>query len=293
MNETETISENKVPSSLTQVGITMKYTFLDYFRSRRFFILLIITLIVSVILTVLVGYYRPISFLGDPVELASMRELTFYSSWWGRSVPFVIILGGIFFGGDAISGEFQNKTGYFGVPNPIRRSSIYIGKWLSAFIAATIIFAVFATITVGNGLYYFGPNVPIQFGQSLLYAWFYLAAVMGFTFFFSSLFKNSSMSILLTAILFLFVFSLIELLVSTLVNVEPWFILTYGAGIIGNILNPLGFPDHVVHTPLGRQGRFTITSYNAYVPEGLLIIGLYFIITAILGLILFERKEFT
>jgi ABC-2 type transport system permease protein len=292
MNETETISENKVPSSLTQVGITMKYTFLDYFRSRRFFILLIITLIISAILTVLVGYYRPISFLGDPTLDASTRELIFYSSWWGRSVTFVIILGGIFFGGDAISGEFQNKTGYFGVPNPIRRSSIYIGKWLSAFIAATIIFAIFAAITVGNGLYYFGANVPIQFGQSLLYAWFYLAAVMGFTFFFSSLFKSNSMSILVTAILFLFVFSLIELLVSSLVNFEPWFILTYGAGIIGNILNPEGFPGHITHTPVGRGG-LTITSYSAYVPEGLVIIGLYFIITAILGLVLFERKEFT
>jgi ABC-2 type transport system permease protein len=231
-----------------------------------------------------VGYYRPPSFLSD--------SLSFYSSWWGGAITFVIILGGIFFGGDAISGEFQNKTGYFGIPNPIRRSSVYIGKWLSAFIAATIIFAVFATITVGNGLYYFGANIPIQFGQSMLYAWFYLAAVMGFTFFFSSLFKSSSMSILVTAILLLFVFSLLETLVATLVNVEPWFILTYGAGIIGNILNPNGYPDHVTHTPIGRRG-LTLTSYNAYVPEGLAIMGLYFIITAILGLILFERKEFT
>ena len=293
MNETEAISEDKVPSSLTQIGITMKYTFLDYFRSRRFFILLIITLIISVLLTVLVGYFRPVSVLGDPTDPVSVRELTFYSSWWGSAITFVIILGGIFFGGDAISGEFQNKTGYFGVPNPIRRSSIYIGKWLSAFIAATIIFAIYATITVGNGLFYFGANIPIQFGQSLLYAWFYLATVMGFTFFFSSLFKSSSMSILLTAILFLFVFSLLETLVATLVNVEPWFIVTYGAGIIGNILSPNGFPAHVVHTPFGRGGRFTLTSYNAYVPEGLAIIGLYFIITAILGLVLFERKEFT
>ena len=293
MNETETISENKVPSSLTQIGITMKYTFLDYFRSRRFFILLIITFIISALLTVLVGYFRPVAFLGDPTDPVSVRALTFYSSWWGGAITFVIILGGIFFGGDAISGEFQNKTGYFGVPNPIRRSSIYIGKWLSAFIAASIIFAIYAAITFGNGLFYFGANIPIQFGQSLLDAWFYLAAVMGFTFFFSSLFKSSVMSILLTAILFLFVFSLLETLVATLVNVEPWFIVTYGAGIIGNILNPNGFPAHVVHTPLGRAGRFTLTSYNAYVPEGLAIIGLYFIITAILGLIVFERKEFT
>jgi ABC-2 type transport system permease protein len=262
----------------------MKYTFLDYFRSRRFFILLTITLIISAILTVLVGYYRPQSFLSS--------DLAFYSSWWGRSATFVIILSGIFFGGDAISGEFQNKTGYFGIPNPIRRSSIYVGKWLSAFIAATIIFAIFATITVGNGLYYFGANVPIQFGQSLLYAWFYLAAVMGFTFFFSSLFKSSSMSILVTAILFLFVFSLIEEIVASLVNIEPWFIITYGAGVIGNILT-VPYPQPIVTRTFGGQRTISLTTYNATVPEGLAIIALYFIVTAAIGLLLFERKEFT
>jgi len=283
MNETKNVSENKVPSSLTQVGITMKYTFLDYFRSRRFFILLVITLLISALLTFIVGYYRPATFLSS--------DLSFYSGWWGMSVTFVIVLSGIFFGGDAISGEFQNKTGYFGVPNPIRRSSIYVGKWLAAFFAATVILVVFTAITVGNGMCYFGLTVPYQFGLSVLLAWFYLAAVLGFTFFFSSLFKSSSISILVTAILFLFAFTLIETLVADLVQVEPWFILTYGAGIIGNILT-VPYPEHI-HTQTFGEGRITITTYNATIPEGIAILGLYFIITAVLGLVLFERKEFT
>jgi ABC-2 type transport system permease protein len=283
MTKVQPNSEDNVPDSLTQVGITMKYTFLDYFRSRRFFILLIITLIISAILTALVGYYRPPSFLSS--------DLSFYQSWWGQSVTFVIVLGGIFFGGDAISGEFQNKTGYFGVPNPIRRSSIYVGKWLSAFIAASIVFLVYVIITVLNGVYYFGANVPIQFVQSLFFAWFYLAAVMGFTFFFSSLFKSSSISILLTAIIFLFVFSLIETLVSRLVKIEPWFILTYGAAIIGNILT-VPYPAHVVPQVTG-PGAFFFAPFNATVPEGLAIIAVYFLVTAVLGLVAFERKEFT
>jgi ABC-2 type transport system permease protein len=223
------------------------------------------------------------------------------------SVTFIIAFSGIFFGGDAISGEFQNKTGYFGVPNPIRRSSIYVGKWLAAFIAATIILVIFTAITVANGTYYFGLNVPYQFGLSVLFAWFYLVAVLGFTFFFSSLFKSSSMSILVTAILLLFAFTLIQGLVADLVQVEPWFILTYGGQIIGNILavtlNASGayvpsYPSHVSVTTRNvgvgaRAHTVTVTSFNATVPEGLAIIALYFIITSILGLVLFERKEFT
>ena len=283
MSKTEIDSSNKVPSSLTQVGVMMKYTFLDYFRSRRFFILLSITLLISALLTFVVGYYRPEAFLSS--------DLSFYSSWWGNSVTFVIVLSGVFFGGDAISGEFQNKTGYFVVPNPIRRSSVYVGKWLSAFIASTIILSVFTAITVGNGMYYFGLNVPYQFVESVFFAWFYLAAVLGFTFFFSSLFKSSSMSILVTTILFLFVFTLIQTLVAGLVQIEPWFILTYGAQIIGNVL-VVPYPPYRSVISLGPHGE-TLTTYNVTIPEGLAIIGLYFIITAFLGLVLFERKEFT
>jgi ABC-2 type transport system permease protein len=275
----------------------MKYTLLEYFRSRRFLILLIITLLIAALLTIVVAWKRPESFFYNAQGIFS--NLSFYSSWWGGATSFsavtlVIILSGIFFGGDAISGEFQNKTGYFGIPNPIRRSSIYVGKWLAAFLAATAIMVVFLVITVANGVYYFGSSgVPYQFGWSLLFAWFYLAAVMGLTFLFSSLFKSSSISILVTVILLLFGFTLIQTLVSDLVGIEPWFVLTYGAGIIGNILIVPYPPSSKTTTlPFGHR-TITTTTFYASVPQGLAIIGLYFIITAILGLILFERKEFT
>src|SRR5579872_3059695 len=227
---------HKVPGSMAQVGVIMRYSFLDYLRSRRFVILLGITFIISGILTAVVGYYRPAGFLASP--------LSFYSGWWGMSVTFITVLSGIFFGGDAISGEFQNKTGYFTLPNPIRRSSVYIGKWLSAFIAASIILVIFTAITIANESYYFGLNVPSQFGESVLFAWFYLVAVLGFTFFFSSLFKSTSYSILVTAILFLFAFTLIQTLISALAQIEPWFILTYGSEIIGNVL-ATPYPQHI------------------------------------------------
>ena len=276
--------KNVVPSSMAQVGTVMKYTLLDYLRSRRFFIMLIITALISVLLTVLVGYYRPDSFLAT--------ELSFYNGWWGTTVTFVVVLSAIFFGGDAISGEFQNKTGYFGVPNPIRRSSIYIGKWLAAFIASAVMLGIFTVVTVGNGLYYFS-GVPFQFGESILFALFYMVAVLGFTFFFSSLFKSSSMSILVTAILFLFVFTLLNELIVALVHIEPWFLINYGANIIGNVLMSPYPPHSTTTTGIGFRGQpTTTTTFYATIPEGLAIMGIYFVITAVVGLILFERKEF-
>jgi len=269
-----------LPSSVSQVGTITKYELVNYFRSRRFFVLLIIGLIISALLTILVGYYRPPSFLSS--------ALNFYSSWWAGSITFVIILSGIFYGGDAISGEFQNKTGYFLVANPLRRSSIYIGKWLGALTASIVMLGVFAAITIGNGIYYFGLNIPNQLWESLLFAVLYLIAVLGFTFFFSSLFKSTSMSILVTAILFLFAFTLIQTLVERLVKTEAWFLITYGAQIITNVLTE---PYPTTQT-LGF-GRDAFTSYAATIPEGIAILLAYFVVTAVLGLFLFERREFT
>ena len=267
-----------LPSSIAQIGVMTKYELLNYFRSRRFFILLIIDLIISSIFTALVAYYGVSSF--------ATAALGFYSFWWGNS----IILSGIFFGGDAISGEFQNKTGYFLVGNPLRRSSIYVGKWIAALTASLIILAIYAAIAIGNGIYYFGANLPYQFGESLIFSVLYLIAVLGFTFFFSSLFKSSSMSILVTAILFLFAFSLIQVIVSTLAQVEPWFIITYGSGIIGNVLTD---PYPTTQTVRGGFRGDTSRVFAVSIPEGIAILVGYFVVTAVLGLLFFERKEFT
>ena len=269
-----------LPSSVSQVGTVTKYELVNYFRSRRFFVLLIIGVIISALLTVLVGYYRPADFMSS--------SLKFYYNWFNGSITFVIILSGIFYGGDAISGEFQNKTGYFLVANPLRRSAIYIGKWLGALTASVIMLAVFTAIAIGNGVYYFGLNIPYQLWVSVLFGLLYLIAVLGFTFFFSSLFKSSSISILVTAILFLFAFMLIQTLVEGLVKIEPWFLITYGAQIITNTLI-----DPYPTTSTQGFGPNAFTSYATTIPEGIAILSVYFLVTAVLGLLIFERKEFT
>jgi ABC-2 type transport system permease protein len=283
------ISNNVVPNSFVQIGITLKYTFLDYLRSRRFFILLLITILIGILLTAVVGVIRPEGWLSS--------NLAFYYSWWDcahiGSVTLVIIFGGLCFGGDAISGEFQHKTGYFSVPNPIRRSSIYFGKWLSAFFAASIMLGIFALFTVGNGFVYFGLNVPSQFGESLLFAGLYLASVLGVTFFFSSLFKNSSVSILVTVFMLFFGFTSIEIVMNSMIGYEPWFALSYGSSIIFNILMA-PYPPHTLTITQGPANLpITMTIFSSTVPEGIAIMASYFLVFTVLGLLLFEHKEFT
>jgi ABC-2 type transport system permease protein len=275
--------DTTLPDSVSHVFIITKYEMLNFFRNRRFYILLTIGLLISALLIIIVAHYRPAALLSSP--------LAFYSTWWGFGISFVVILAAIFFGGDAISGECQNKTGYFIVGHPIRRSSIYVGKYIAAFIAALIIFVMYTLIAVVNGLYYFGATIPGEFVEAVALAVLGLLAALAFTFFFSSLFKSGSMSILVSAIMLLFGFTLIDELVINIAGYEPWFSLTYGAGVISNIMT-VPYPAHEVTASAFRGGGPVMTTFNATIPEGILIMVIYFVVCGVLGLVLFERKEF-
>jgi ABC-2 type transport system permease protein len=270
-------ANNKVPSGLAQCRVQAEFEFLNYLRSTRFYILLAIVATIGIAIMAVMYVYKPSTYLSSP--------LSFYSVWWGTVVNLCVILTGIFFGADAISTEFQNKTGYYLLPNPVRRSSIFIGKWIASFLASAIAIGVYAAITLADGAIYFGSNIPYQFGESFVFALFYIFPILGVSFFISSLFKNNSYSILLTAILLLFGFNFITPLITALSKSEPWYVLSYGAGIITNVLSSSGYPPHEV-VIAGSS------SFNATIPEGLGIMFTYFVVTSILGIILFEKEDF-
>jgi len=272
-----------LPSDFVQMTRVTKYELLNYVRSLRFLVLLVITLIIVGALTGVTAYYRPSALI--------VSGLAFYGTWWGV-ITALIALCGALFGGDAISGEFQNKTGYFLFAHPVRRSSVFLGKMAAAFLASAVIITIYAAITVANGWYYTGIP-PIQFSESVGFALVYLLGALGFTFLFSSLFKSGAMSIIVTLVLLLFGFTIIDELVSVLAHVEPWFSLVYGGGIIADVLTvpyPLHFSQ--ITTRMGRVS-ITLSTYHAGIPEGIAIILIYAILGAVAGYMLFRREDFT
>lgn len=279
----------KVPPSLQQVAKLTRYQLREYLLSRRFVILISLVAAIGVIFTAIVAHFRG-AIISD--------NLSFYgSSWGGGGANIVIVLAAVFFGGDAIAGEFQNKTGYFLMGLPIRRATVYIGKYIAAFLSSAAVLVLFLLILVGNGAYYFGSGAfPWQLAVSFVLAIVYLLAVLGATFLFSSLFKVSAYGFVLTAILFLFGFTLIQTLVADLVKMEPWMVISYANGVIGQVFSPSipwGITGQSVTNHVGPiRGGVDITSYTPGVAEGVVIMLAYFVLTAAAGLLLFENEEF-
>ena len=273
-----------VPESFPQIFKLTRYQLREYLRSRRFVALLAIVVVLGVILTVVVAHYR-----GQIIS----TNLAFYGSFWGGGVDLIIILAAVFFGGDAIAGEFQNKTGYFLMGLPIRRSTVYVGKFIAAYLASVAMLLFFLAILLLNGVYHFGTGLlPWQLGLSLVLALVYLLSVLGATFLFSSLFKTSAYGFVLTAILFLFGFTILQEVVTGLVNIEPWMVISYAESTIGSVFSAsVNWSLHGQLVTMGF-GRFQTSSYQAGIWEGIVIMIAYFIVTAVAGLLLFEREEF-
>ncbi len=284
----------RVPPSIEQVFKLTRYQFREYLTSRRYVVLLAIIAAIGAILTIVVFRFH-----GSAASGLVSSPLAFYGSTWGGGADIVIILAAVIFGGDAIAGEFQNKTGYFLMGLPIRRTTVYVGKFIAALLASVSALLVYLVILILNGAYYFGGNLlPWQLAPSVLLAFVYLLAVLATAFMFSSLFKTSAYGFVLTAILFLFGFTLLEDLVTGLVKIEPWMVISYASGAIGEVFaNTInwGLAGTVTTTqmPIGRGMTVTTTTYTPGVAEGIVIMLAYFVITAIVGLLLFEREEFS
>jgi ABC-2 type transport system permease protein len=275
-----------VPDSLVQVTKLARYQLREYLRSLRFIALLVIVLAIGAIITALVAHFQ-----GGLIQ----SNVAFYGTFWGGGSGAVIVLSAIFFGGDAIAGEFQNKTGYFLMGLPLKRTTIYVGKFIAGFLASVAIMLVYLAILVGNGAYYFGVGfVPWQLPVSFVLALVYLAAVLGATFLFSSLFKTSAYGFVLTAILFLFGFTILQDLIVGLVNIEPWMVITYASSTVGSVFgSPVNWGLTGTPPTFAGPGRFMIASWTAGIAEGVVIMLGYFVVTALAGLWLFGREEFT
>ncbi len=98
------------------------------------------------------------------------------------------------------------------------------------------------------------------------------------------------------AVLFLLGFTLLQDLAQGFAHVTPWFIISYAASSIGQVLATTCQNQPGTHTctTAGPGGMpFTMTVTNPTVVQGLEIMIAYFVVTTILGLILFKREEFS
>lgn len=272
----------KYKSEISKIPIVVKYELLKQVRRFRLYgILLIGSITTGLAITlgaILLGVISASSALDFSYVIVDLGQVSLFA-----------LIAGVFFSGDSISSEFEQKTGYLMFANPIKRTSFLLGKYLAACIACVLVISMpYLIISVGV-LAIFGV-LPSELLLSYLFAVLYACSVSALTFVFSALFKGSMGASVLPFLLMFFVFPIISA-VAMFGNFEPFIFLNYGSQIIFNVLlNP--YPPNKMSIPFGSAGiSFTLTEYFAGIAEGIIIMVSYLIVSLILSTILIRRRQ--
>jgi len=149
------------PNSVRQIATVAKYELLKYLRGRRLLAIVLLTIIISAIFLIVppaIGSQYP----KDPT-LFTVNVLSF--------LGILSILSATFFGADAIVSEYESKTGYFLFPNPIRKTAIFVGKFIASalvsvgaialyYVGSVAKFKPWFSITFANGISQYVFNNP-------------------------------------------------------------------------------------------------------------------------------------
>ena len=177
--------------------------------------------------------------------------------------------------------DFNKKTGLLVLSQPVDRKLIFLSRLLAAFLVLVLPITVLYISGFGMSLLLYKismPNIFLSYGLAILYAFSFTAMVSGI----SSMSKEKSTPIsfgLTFAFLAVFVFAIF----GKFIGMQPWFFLPYGGLIISSVMAaPYLMPVN--------PGNYFFY-YIPYVNEAVLIMLLYLVIFAALGIFYYSKRE--
>jgi len=273
------------PGSAQQIGTVMRYELLKYLLGWRLLAIVLLTVLMSAIFLVVppaIGSAYP----SDPkVFVKNMLSFLLVLS----------VLSATFFGADAIVSEYESKTGYFLFPNPIRKTSIFLGKFTASALVSVGAITLYYLIAVVSVRVIDG-SIPANTGVSFAYSLVYLFAILAIAYLFSAVMHSSVYSLVLAFFTFLLIMPTIDF-VGSMAQFKPWFSITFAGGISQYVLQNPYPTDRVLPpmvSPIGPQAGTTPYSLVLYYPEirlSLIVIAAYFVIAFGLGFVIARRRE--
>ena len=265
----------------------IKFELIKFLRSRKIRAALILTAIVPLLIYLLTNFLLD-SFIS---QIYSDSGVVNDYQIFVNFILTLSLVNVIMFGGDSLTNDFENKTGYTLFINPISRTSFLFGKFVAASIAITsfnIMFYVLASIFS----YAKHSAIPENVLLSLVFASLFSIGLLSTSFALSSLFKRSNMSNIAFIFLWFIVVGLVEYFL-ILSEIKPWWSLTYAAGIIIYIFEVPYPKDSVIDIPSLLIPGQSQTIVNL-IPEVNLSIGvflMYIIVGLMISVLFYKRKQ--
>ena len=271
------MSENKIPSKLSQILTVCRYELLIHFRKKKIFAILGIAVGVSVLFMVMTNLMGSTPFM-DANFILSI-PLSF--------APLLIILLASLFGSDSIVTEFKNKTGNTLFPNPVSRTSIWFGKFLSTELISVGVIILFYSIIIVHAAVQ-SQEIGSEVFLSLSFSLVALTMIVSFAFLISSAFRGVTGATVLVFFLFIIILPLIDQVLGTILETKPWFSPTFAYGIIQHSLT--------VPYPTDGAGILMLEQFGTvqFIPEittSLLVMAAYTVAACTFSILIFRRRE--
>jgi len=209
-------------SEFEKLRVVTGYEFLKHIRRRRLYVIIGFTLVAE--LAVLIGL--PALMEGYPDNVMVMAAMLSIG-------PAMATIGAVFFAGDAIAGEFEGKTGYILFLNPVRRTTLVIGKYLASY-AAVILLILFGYVIVYISLLAIYGSVPLETAKSFGLCLLYAGSVLSVTFFFSSVSKGAMGATVMTLV-FIMVISVVIDGVLMMAGKPHWFLMSTAGDSVSTV----------------------------------------------------------
>ncbi|MCI4331535.1 MAG: ABC transporter permease [Thermoplasmata archaeon] len=271
----------RAPEDLDQFLVAARFEVRSYVRTYRFYGIVGLCALASLIAS---AYLLDVGSAGVRAEWGTLPE--FLAAWTGYSGT-LAVLSAALLGGDAISAEFGTPAGYFSLVQPVRRSTLLLGRFLAAFLVSAGAVSIFFFTIVALGALLFGGVVgatAVAYGLVLLLQ----LAFLGLVFLLSAAFRRPTIGIIVIVLLLYLVFPIANLALES-AHIESWFLLSYAEGAISQafVTSP-----HITEVGAGRgNATLTLTIYTPSLAQGAGIMVGYFVAGVGGALALFSHKE--
>ena len=264
-------------NELEKLRVVIGYEFLKHIRRKRLYVILGLALLAELAVIIFVPLLREAG--GYPSNIMVM-------AFFLTVGPSLASLGAVFFAGDAIAGEFESKTGFILLTNPIKRTTLWVGKYIACCIAVTslIIFSYIITAVTLLAIY---AEIPFEMYQSLGLALLFAGAFLSVTFFFSSVSKGAMGATVMTLLLVMVLFGIIESILMFTDN-PSWFLLSTGgdsiAAVYGEYSVILG-----EFLPEGHELPFELETMN--IGLAAMAMAVYMVVGVVASIFISNRRQ--
>jgi ABC-type transport system involved in multi-copper enzyme maturation permease subunit len=255
--------------------LNIKLELMKHIKRKRFLIVILLATLTPAIFYI-IPEIQNTDFPNSATEFAN-TNLGF--------INWLIVISAAIFAGDAISSEFENKTGLLLFASPQRRTSILVGKYFAALIATCMGVLIYFLITALEIVQIYGlSSISLDFNKSLIIALIYSISVVSVIYFFSCLFKRTITSSLIGFFLFLMILPIISGVLKG-VDIEPWFLVTYSGELIQDVLISQNSISYGPGRHMNSAGGFEPDFYL-----GLIVMVCYSIFFYLAGIMSANRK---